>query len=199
MHKVKCGMAISIDGFTAGVDPSFERPFGDMPQNYLTKWMFDEPEEHMKEMEALVNAGAYIMGHKMFAPPEKKNDLNWKGWWGNEPPYHGPVFVLTHTERETITMEGGTSFHFITDGIETAMSLAKEAAGDKDVSIAGGAETVNQFLTAGLIDELWLHVVLVTVGSGARLFLNVPRLAMKIVQVRGTDLVTHIKYEISKK
>jgi dihydrofolate reductase len=158
--------------------------------------MFDEPEKHTAELDDLTNAGAFIMGKNMFVPKDKADDASWKGWWGDNPPYHAPVFVLTDTPRESITMEGGTTFTFITDGIAAALEKAKAAAGDKDISIAGGANTVNQYLAAGLIDELWLHIAPVTVGGGARLFENTPNLQFRPLEVRSTDLVTHIRYEV---
>lgn len=108
------------------------------------------------------------------------------------------VFVLSHTEREPIEMEGGTTFNFVTDGIESALSKAKEAAGDRDVKIAGGANTLNQYLAAGIIDELWLHIIPVTVGSGTRLFEEVPHLNLEPIEVSGTSLVTHIRYKVLK-
>lgn len=126
------------------------------------------------------------------------DDKEWKGWWGDNPPYHAPVFVLTRTEREPIKMEGGTSFTFVTDGIESALAQAKKAAGGKDVAIAGGANTINQYLAAGFIDELWLHIVSVTVGSGARLFEGVRDIKLEPIEVGGTRLVTHIKYRVTK-
>ncbi len=136
------------------------------------------------------------MGRNMFGPKELQVDPDWKGWWDDIPPYHAPVFVLSHTEHQPIVMEGGTSFYFVTDGIESAMRQAQAAAGDKDVAIAGGANVINQYLAAGLIDELWLHIAPVTIGSGQRLFDNIPGIRLKPLEVRTTELVTHIKYEI---
>ncbi len=196
MAKVTCGMAMSVDGFVAGPDQSFERPFGDIPENFLHQWMFSEADEHKRELAHLTDAGAFIMGSNMFGPREKRNDADWKGWWGDTPPYHGPVFVLSELEREPIQMDGGTTFYFVTGGIEEAMKRAKEAAGNQNVAIAGGANTVNQYLAAGMIDELWLHIVPVTIGSGARLFDTIPRLKLEPIEVRGTKLVTHIKYKV---
>ena len=190
---------MSLDGFVAGENMTLEKPFGDMPPQLLHHWMFDEPEKHTAELAALTSAGAFIMGSNMFGPKDLRNEDSWKGWWGANPPYHGPVFVLTHTPREAIPMEGGTSFTFVTDGIESALKQARAAAGDKDVAISGGANVVNQYLAAGLIDELWLHIVPVTIGKGQRLFNDTPGLHFKPLEVRTTELVTHIKYSIEHK
>jgi dihydrofolate reductase len=199
--KVTSGMAITLDGFTAGVNQSFERPFGDnFDTDLLDRWMFAEPEKqkHEKEIAAILDAGAFIMGSNMFGPKDRRHSPEWKGWWGDNPPYHAPVFVLSHTEREPIKMEGGTTFYFVTDGIESALSKAKEAAGDRDVRVNGGANTLNQYLAAGLIDELWLHIVPVTVGSGTRLFEGVSDLKLEPMEISGTDLVTHVRYNVLK-
>jgi dihydrofolate reductase len=196
MTKVTCGVTMSLDGFVAGHNMTLENPFGDISPQVLMSWQFDESEDNKAEKEALVSAGAYIMGRNMFGPKDLQQDPEWKGWWDENPPYHAPVFVLSHTEQGPIPMEGGTTFYFVTDGIESAMKQAKAAAGDKDVAIAGGANTINQFLAAGMIDELWLHIAPVTIGSGQRLFKDTPGIKLKPVEVRTTDLVTHIKYGI---
>jgi dihydrofolate reductase len=196
MTKVTCGVAVSLDGFVAGNNMTLEKPFGDMPKNLLHKWMFDEPEKHKAELDSLTAAGAFIMGSNMFGPETLRMKSSWKGWWGDNPPYHAPVFVLSHKQREPIAMEGGTTFTFVSDGIEAALRQAQIAAGKKDVAIAGGANVINQYLRAGLIDELWLHIVPVTVGSGQRLFMDTPNINLKPLEVRTTDLVTHIKYSI---
>lgn len=199
MNKVICGVAVSIDGFIAGPNMSEEKPFGDIPDGYLHRWMFDEAEKHVDELKELNSvAGAYIMGRNMYGPKGEEYDKTWKGWWGANPPYHAPVFVLTHNSREPIEMEGGTSFIFVTDGIHTALEKAKEVAGNKPIAIAGGANVINQYLAEGLIDEIWLHIVPVTIGSGARLFDGVPKLQMEPMSCGGTKLVTHIKYRIIK-
>ncbi len=196
--KVTCGIAVSIDGYVAGLNQSFEKPFGEMPKNLLHRWMFDEPEKHKSEIAALTDAGAYIMGNNMFCTKDKQNNLDWRGWWGDNPPYHAPVFVLTNNKRDPIVMDGGTTFHFVTDGIDSAYSKAVTATGNRKISIAGGANTVNQYLLAGLIDELWLHIVPVTIGAGARLFENVPNLKLEPSSVSGSKLVTHIRYKVLK-
>ena len=197
MNKVICGIVVSLDGIAAGNGMTEEKPFGDIPASLLHGWRSEEPELHIRELEQLSSAaGAYIMGRNMFGPSGSTYDITWEGWWGKEPPYHAPVFVLTHRERESITLQGGTTFTFITDGIHSALKQAQVAAGDKPIAIAGGANTINQFLAANLIDELWLHIVPITIGKGTRLFENTPNLRMEGIEVSGTKLVTHIKYRI---
>lgn len=199
--KVTSGMALSLDGFTAGPNQTFEKPFGDnFDWDLLDRWMFAEPEKHKhkKEIDAILDAGAFIMGSNMFGPKDRRDTQEWKGWWGDNPPYHAPVFVLSHMERESIKMEGGTTFIFVTDGIESALSKAQEAAGNRNVKIMGGANTVNQYLAAGLIDELWLHIAPVTIGAGVRLFEGVPNLNLEPIEVSGTSTVTHIRYNVPK-
>jgi dihydrofolate reductase len=196
MSKVTCGVAMSLDGFVAGDNMTLENPFGHIAPEVLMKWMFDEPEKHKDEIESLTAAGAFIMGSNMFGPEDIRMTDAWKGWWGDTPPYHAPVFVLSHSSREPITMVGGTTFTFVTDGIESALKQARAAAGTKDVDIAGGANVINQYLRAGHIDELWLHIVPVTIGHGQRLFLDTPDIHLKPLEVRTTSLVTHIKYAI---
>ena len=194
-------MALSLDGFTAGPNQTFEKPFGDnFDWDLLDRWMFAEPEKHKhkKEIDAILDAGAFIMGSNMFGPKDRRDTQEWKGWWGVNPPYHAPVFVLSHMERESIKMEGGTTFIFVTDGIESALSKAQEAAGNRNVKIMGGANTVNQYLAAGLIDELWLHIAPVTIGAGVRLFEGVPNLNLEPIEVSGTSTVTHIRYNVLK-
>jgi dihydrofolate reductase len=199
--KVTCGLTISLDGYAAGHNQSFEKPFGDnFDSDLLDRWMFSEPEKqrHKKEIDAILDAGAFIMGSNMFGPKDRRDTSEWKGWWGTNPPYHAPVFVLSRNERPPIEMAGGTIFYFVPDGIESAFRKAKEAAGDRNVKIMGGANTVNQYLVAGLIDELWLHIVPVTIGAGSKLFEGVPNLKLEPVEVSGTSLVTHIRYNVFK-
>jgi dihydrofolate reductase len=198
MNKVTCGISMSLDAFVAGPNQSFEKPFGDIPEDLLHHWMFDEPEKHKAERDALTDAGAFIMGSNMFGPRDRRDTRDWKGWWGDDPPYHAPVFVLSKNKRDPIDMEGGTKFIFVADGIESALSQAKNVAGNRNVAIAGGANTVNQYLAAGLIDELWLHIAPVTVGGGARLLEKVPNFRMEPENCSGTKLVTHIKYRVIK-
>lgn len=201
MGNVTCGIGISLDGYAAGPHQSLKHPMGDIPKNVLHRWMFEEDEDNKQKAEMLnylVDADAFIMGSNMFMPPDMHDDPDWKGWWDDNPPYHAPVFVLSKQPRASIVMEGGTTFHFVTDGIESAFKQAKEAAGDGKISIAGGANTVNQYLAAGLIDELWLHIAPVTIGSGARLFEGVQNLKLEPVEVSGTKLATHIRYKVLK-
>lgn len=200
MGKVICGVTMSIDGFIAGPNMTEDKPFGDISPRLLQAWQFDEPEKHQDERAYLRSvAGANIMGRNMFGPSGPGYDKTWKGWWGEEPPYHAPVFVLTHRPRQSIEMKGGTVFHFVTEGIEVALAEAKQAAGNKPVLIAGGANTVNQYLAAGLIDELWLHIAPVTVSKGPRLFEGVKNLRLEPVDCRTTKLVTHIRYKVIHK
>jgi len=197
--KVTSGIAMSLDGFVARVNQSFAKPFGDnFSTDLLDRWIFDEPEKHKhkKEIDAILDAGAFIMGSNMFGPKDRREKPEWKGWWGDNPPYHAPVFVLSHKERGTVEMEGGTTFNFVTDGIESALSKAKEAAGDRNVKIMGGANIINQYLAAGLVDELWLHIAPVTIGAGARLFEGVPNIKLEPVEISGDTLVTHIRYRV---
>jgi dihydrofolate reductase len=183
--------AISLDGFIAGPAQDLENPLG-IGGEELHRWMFEEPEQHPAELEAITSAGAYIMGRNMFGSGRGDWDLEWKGWWGDDPPYHAPVFVLTHHEREPVEMQGGTTFHFVTSGPEVALRLATEAAGDGTISIAGGASTINQYLRAGHIDELRLHVAPIVLGSGEALFRDLKGLSLEVASSRSTSLVTHV-------
>jgi dihydrofolate reductase len=196
MAKVTCDMAVSVDGFVAGPNQSPDKPFGDGVGDRLHRWMFEQPEANAAAIEAIDAPRAYVMGRNMFGPGRGAWDEQWKGWWGDEPPYHAPVFVLTHHPRESLTMQGGTTFTFVTDGIESALAQAREAAGDGDVAIAGGGATVNQYLAAGLIDELRLHVAPVVLGVGERLFDGVGDLDLERLDVSATDLVTHMTYRV---
>ena len=194
MGKVYSDIAVSADGFAAGRNQREEAPLGDIHENWLHAWMFDAYEENRAEVDAIVDSGATIMGRNMFGPVRGDWDRDWQGWWGTEPPYHGPVFVLTHFAHDPIEMEGGTTFHFVTDGINSAFERARETAGERNISIAGGASTVNQYLAAGLLDELRLHVTSCILGAGERVFEGVPAQALERVSVRATSLVTHITY-----
>ncbi|MEO6513451.1 MAG: dihydrofolate reductase family protein [Candidatus Saccharimonadales bacterium] len=198
MSKVTCGVTMSLDGFVAGNDMTLEKPFGHISPDVLMGWMFDEKETNKEEIEALTSAGAYIMGSNMFGPKDVRMTDAWKGWWGDNPPYHAPVFVLSHMPREPLVMAGGTTFTFVTGGVESAFEQAKSAAGTKHIAIAGGADVINQYLRARLIDELWLHIAPVTIGDGQRLFLDTPDIHLKPLEVRTSDLVTHIKYAIER-
>jgi dihydrofolate reductase len=196
MTKVTCDMAMSVDGFVAGPNQTMDKPFGDGVEDRLHRWMFEQREANAAEIEAITAAGAYIMGRNMFGPARGESDPDWRGWWGDDPPYHAPVFVLTHHPREPLTMQGGTTFTFVTDGIESALAQAREAAGDRDVAIAGGAATVNQYLAAGLIDELRLHVAPVMLGAGERLLDAVGNFDLEPLGVTSNELVTHLSYRV---
>ena len=142
--------------------------------------------------------GAYVMGRKMFGGGDGPWDEKWTGWWGEDPPYHAPVFVLTHHPRELLSMQGGTTFTFVTDGIESALDQARAAAGDQDVAIAGGASAVQQYLAAGLLDELYLHIVPVILGAGERLLDGVGRPTLEPVEVVASPAVTHVRYRVAR-
>jgi dihydrofolate reductase len=196
MGIVTSDISVTLDGYGAGSNQRLEAPFGDLDEEPLHTWMFEHADENAAEVAAITAAGAYIMGRNMFSPGRGEWDLEWRGWWGEEPPYHAPVFVLTHHEREPLPMKGGTTFHFVTEGIASALEQARAAAGSGSVSIAGGAATINQYLAAGLIDELRLHVVPFTAGlsSGSRIFDGLPRVAFETVSARATPHVTHLRY-----
>ncbi len=196
MSKVTCDIGMSVDGFVAGPDQSLEEPLGKGGEE-LHRWMFEQPEQNADAIAGILESGAYIMGRNMFASGRGEWDLNWRGWWGEEPPYHAPVCVLTHYPREPLTMSGGTVFNFVTDGIQSAMSQARDAAGEKGVAIAGGAATVQQFLAAGLIDELRLHIAPIVLGAGERLFERVGNVKLEQLDVSGSDLVTHVRYRVT--
>lgn len=199
MSKVTCDIAMSLDGFVAGPNQGPDKPLGDGIDGRLHKWMLEEAEANAAQIEAITAAGAFIMGRNMFGPGRGEWDPEWNGWWGEEPPYHAPVFVLTHHARETVTMNGGTTFTFVTDGIEPALARAREAADGGNVAICGGAHTVNQYLAAGLIDELRLHVAPVVLGAGERLFEGTGNYGLEPVgHVSGTDLVTHLTFRVPR-
>lgn len=194
MQMVTADMTITLDGYGSGRGQSRERPFGDIDPERLHAWQFDHVDENAEERAAITAAGAYVMGRKMFASEEGEWDLDWQGWWGSNPPYHAPTFVLCHRPRPSIEMEGGTVFHFVTDGIEAALERAREAAGEKNVSIAGGPGTLNQYLAAGLVDELRLHVAPFTAGGGERVFDGIEDMELTPVSSRTTPHVTHLVY-----
>ena len=194
MGKVYCDIAVSADGFATGLNQREEAPFGDIDDSWLHRWMFDTYEENRAEVDAILDSGATIMGRNMFGPVRGEWDRDWRGWWGKEPPYHGPVFVLTHHAHEPIEMLGGTTFYFVMDGIRSALDQARAAAGERNISIAGGASTVNQYLAAGLLDELRLHITPCILGAGERVFDGVPPQRLERVSVRAASLVTHVTY-----
>jgi dihydrofolate reductase len=194
MGIVYSDIAVSADGYATGLNQREEKPFGDIDESWLHGWMFDTPDENRAEVDAIVDSGATIMGRNMFGPVRGEWDRDWRGWWGANPPYHNAVFVLTHHPHDPIEMAGGTTFHFVTDGIEAALDRARAEAGDRDISIAGGARTVNQYLAAGLLDELRLHVTASILGAGERIFDGVAPQRLERVSVRAASLVTHITY-----
>ncbi|HEY4809470.1 MAG TPA: dihydrofolate reductase family protein [Solirubrobacteraceae bacterium] len=198
MGRVICDITVSADGYSAGLNQTEERPFGDDGGDgsggKLHAWMFDTPDENRAEVDRLTTARAFVMGRNMFGPVRGEWDRQWNGWWGDDPPFHAPVFVLTHHAREPIEMQGGTSFHFVTQGFEAAYAQARETAGEDGIDIAGGASTVRQALAAGVIDELTLDVVPILFGSGERLFDGVESLGFEPVEVLHSPLATHIRY-----
>ncbi|MFC5730317.1 MULTISPECIES: dihydrofolate reductase family protein [Nocardioides] len=196
MGIVTADIAVTLDGYGAGPGQCLERPFGTLDERRLHSWMFEHADDSSEEIAAIVEADAFVMGRNMFGPDRGDWDLDWHGWWGDSPPYHAPVFVLCHREREPVPMEGGTTFHFVTDGIHSALARAREAAGTGNVAIAGGATTINQFLAAGSIDELRLHVVPYVAGAtgGSRMFDGVADVALEQVGARQTPHVMHLTY-----
>jgi dihydrofolate reductase len=208
---VRFQVAYSLDGYIAGPDQSVENPIG-VGGMEVFRWMFDLAVwRRMQGLEggevngstevieeAKASAGAFVMGRNMFGggPGPWKEDPPWRGWWGDEPPYHTPVFVLTHHPRAPLEMDGGTTFHFVTDGTESAFEQARRAAGDLDVQIAGGAEAIRQYLVAGYVDEFQLHVVPLVLGRGERLLEDVGDLELEQVRAIEAPGVTHIKYRV---
>lgn len=209
MRKVTSQLSISLDGFVAGPNQSLTNPIGEGGMR-LHQWLFATDRWREQEGEAggghtadsdvvdevFQGVGAYIMGRKMFGGGAGPWDKSWRGWWGEDPPYHVPVFVLSHQPREPLPMQGGTTFTFVTQGIESALKQARSVAGDQDVSIAGGASTVQQYLKAGLLDELYLHIAPVILGSGERLLEHVGDPILEPVKVVASPAATHIKYRI---
>ena len=204
-------IAMSLDGYVAGPNESEENPLGEGGEA-LHEWAFDLKawrEPHGREggevnassaivEEANADVGAEIMGRGKFGPPGGGpwGEDPWQGWWGEDPPFHKPVFVLTHHEREPLTLSDST-FVFVTDGIESALGQAREAAGEKDVFIGGGAETINQYLAAGVVDEIELHVVPILLGGGKRMFEGVgPDLRLEQLRAVEAPGVTHLSYRV---
>ena len=205
-------ISISLDGFVAGPNQSLENPIGEGGMR-LHEWVFAtaawarraggevppetaDSEEVERQHE---NVGAFVMGRNMFSPGRGPWDTNWRGWWGENPPYHAPVYVLTHFPREPLEMEGGTTFFFVTDGVESAVRQAREAAGGRDVLVPGGAAAVRQVLAAGLLDQLTLHVVPVLLGSGERLLDDAGDPRLTPLKVIGSPAVTHISYKVERR
>lgn len=209
MSRLRFQISVSLDGFVAGPNPSEEHPLGEGGEQLhewvikLAAWRKPHGREggEVNASSAVVegtleNVGATIMGRNMFGGGSGPwGDDPWGGWWGDDPPFHHPVFVLTHHERERLEKEGGNSFTFVTDGIESTLEQAKQAAGGKDVSLAGGAEVAQQYLAAGLIDELLVNLVPVLLGSGTRLFEDTPAdIGLEQVRVVEAPDVAHLIY-----
>ena len=209
---LKFEISISVDGYVAGPNQSEEHPLGEGGEA-LHEWVFKLQawqRAHGREggevnasnellEESMENIGATIMGRNMFGGgPGPWGEDPWTGWWGDDPPFHVPVFVLTHHEREPLAMNGGTTFHFVTGGIEPALALAREAAGGGDVKLSGGASAAQQYLAAGLVNEMQLNVAPILLGGGERLFENVGAdLELTQERVVHTTEVTHVRYRVS--
>jgi dihydrofolate reductase len=213
MSKVRAHISVSLDGYVAGPHETQEEPLGDGGEQ-LHEWMFtlkewlephgqaggEENASNAVMAEGNANVGAEIMGRGKFGPASRGpwGDDPWQGWWGDDPPFHKPVFVLTHHPREPLVLSD-TTFTFVTDGIESALAQARDAAGDKDVFLGGGAAMINEYLAAGLVDELELHVVPILLGGGARLFEGVgPDVQFEQVRVVEAPGVTHLKYRVGR-
>lgn len=209
MSKLRVqSFSISIDGFGAGPDQSLENPLG-IGGLALHEWVF--PTKTFQKMHGtdggatgidddfaargIHNVGAWILGRNMFGPIRGPwPDTNWKGWWGDSPPYHTPVFVLTNHSRESIAMDGGTTFHFVTDGIYSALERAADAANGMDVRLGGGVATIRQYLRAGLIDELHVAIAPILLGSGESLFSDIDMMSLgyRCVEHVATQRATHM-------
>ena len=213
MAGLRFDISMSLDGFVAGPNQSEENPLGEVGEQ-LHEWVvgleaWRKPHGHeggevnastAVVEESLENLGATVMGRNMFGGDGPWGEEPWDGWWGDEPPFHMPVFIVTHHPREPVVKEGGTTYTFVTDGIESALEQAREAAGGNDVALAGGANVAQQYLTAGLIDELQLHVVPVLLGAGARLFDNLEgaEIGLECTRAVVAPGVTHLKYRVGK-
>lgn len=215
MSKLRIHISISLDGFTAGPNPSPESPLGEGGERLhdwvvpLAAWRkphgLQGGEVNASTRifeEALENVGAGVMGRNMFGPVHGGawDEEPWMGWWGETPPFHSPVFILTHHGRQPVEMKGGTTFHFVTDGIEVALEQARQAAAGKDVMLWGGASVAQQYLAAGLLDEIELHVVPVLLGDGIRLFDNLGDADVRLEPLRTVEApgVAHLKYRVAK-
>ncbi|MFL5574487.1 MAG: dihydrofolate reductase family protein [Gemmatimonadaceae bacterium] len=210
MSRLRFTISMSLDGFVAGPDQSVANPLG-VGGMQLHQWVFalttfremhGMPGGEVNEStpvveETLANIGATIMGRNMFGghPGPWDRRAPWNGWWGENPPFHHPVFVLTHHAREPLVLEGGNSFTFVTDGIESALEQARRAAGGRDVSLAGGAEAARQYLVAGLVDQMDINLVPALLGGGERLFDGVDDLhGLELVRTVATPKVTHLRF-----
>ena len=213
MSKLRFQISMSLDGFVAGPNQSEENPLGEGGEQ-LHEWVIKleawrkphgleggEVDASTEVVEkSLENIGATVMGRNMFGGAGSWDEHPWDGWWGDDPPFHTPVFIVTHHAREPAVKEGGTTFIFVTDGIESALEQAREAAAGKDVALAGGASVAQQYLKAGLIDEVQLHVVPVLLGAGARLFDNLEdaKVELECTSVIEAPGVTHLIYRVLK-
>ena len=211
MSKTRAYISVSLDGYVAGPNETLEEPLGENGERLhdwaieLRSWRelqgMEGGEENASSAviaEDNANVGAEIMGRGKFGPPGRGpwGEDPWRGWWGEDPPFHKPVFVLTRHPREPLALSD-TTFTFVTDGIQAAHALAREAAGEKDILIGGGAKTINQFLGAGLVDQLDLHVVPIVLGGGARLFEGVgPAVRLELARVIDAPGVTHVRYHV---
>lgn len=197
MSDTTCHMSISLDGFVAGPDQDRENPLG-LRGIELHRWHIGDPRANEADAIAaewlMRPRGAYVMGRNMFGPVRGAWNEDWRGWWGAEPPYHAPVFVLTHHAHDPIEMEGGTTFHFVTGGFDEAFARAQEAAADLGVDIAGGASAVRQALAAGVVDELTLDIAPVVFGAGETLFDAGTPFDFEPVEVLHSPLATHVRY-----
>jgi dihydrofolate reductase len=212
MPKLRFHISMSLDGYVAGPNQGRDAPLGEGAEEVLHDWFTrtrsfksmlgkeDEGETGLDNDRAEAwrqNFGATIMGRNMFGPIRGEwGDEEWKGWWGDEPPYHSPVFVLTHHAHEPIEMDGGTTFHFVTEGPEAALKRAREVAESRDINIGGGASTAQQYLRLGLVDEMEIHVVPALLGAGERLFenLNGPPSYLKPLEVLSSPRAAHLRF-----
>jgi dihydrofolate reductase len=215
MGRVVLDITTSLDGFVAGPNATLEQPLGEGGERLhewivgLESWRRQHglaggetgPDDDLLR-EGVEATGAFVMGRRMFSGGEGpwEDDPRADGWWGDEPPFHAPVFILTHHAREPVTKEGGTTYTFVTDGVEVAFAQARAAAGDKNVGVAGGASVAQQFLAAGLLDEIQLHVAPVLLGGGVRLFedLGTERIELEPTRVLSSPAVTHVRYRVVK-
>jgi len=201
MTRTTAHVSISLDGYVAGPSQTREDPLG-VGAERLHEWMFaEEPRPRSDDAaraDLLRPRGAFVMGRNMFGPVRGEWDEDWRGWWGEEPPYHAPVFVLTHHAHEPIEMTGGTTFWFVTTGFDAAFEQARAAAGDQEVTIAGGASTIRQALAAGVLDELTLDITPVLLGGGERLFDGVTDPGLTPVDVAHSPRTTHVRYRVGR-
>ena len=212
MGKVVVDISMSLDGFVAGPNPTLEEPLGEKGEE-LHEWVVrtnywrerhgleggEEDEDSEVIREASSSVGASVMGRKMFSGGSGpwESDPRSMGWWGDEPPFHTPVFVLTHHAREPEEMKGGTTFFFVTDGIEAAIQQARAAAGEGNVAIGGGASAIQQALAAGLVDELQVHVAPILLGGGTRLFgEGADPIRLEATRVLASPRATHVKFDV---